>query len=180
MVDYKSYAEQKDLHTPAPYRASMLTYPSNFRQAFKDAQADPSKTLMDIGHGIPGTFVTKLIASIKRDFTWIDAEHGMFKRLELHEYVGKVEWRLFIEKVYTNMYVLSAIHAAQHDSEGKSLVIVRVPQHDELSVSTALDASASGIIIPHTESAEDVRNFMKNAYFGTHPSLPLSTTHIRI
>src|ERR1700733_13918793 len=55
----------------------------------------------------------------------------------------------------------SAIHAAQHHSEGKSMVIVRVPKHDEISLTTALDAGASGIIIPHSESAEEVAAFIK-------------------
>ena len=85
MADYKPYSEQKELHPTAPYRASMLTYPGNLRKALEDAQADGSKTLMGVAHGIPSTFVTKLIASAKPDFIWIDVEHGMFNRLELHE-----------------------------------------------------------------------------------------------
>lgn len=60
----------------------------------------------------------------------------------------------------------SAIHAAQHHSEGTSLVIVRVPKHDELSLTTALDAGAAGIVIPHCESAEDVKEVIKQAYYG--------------
>jgi 4-hydroxy-2-oxoheptanedioate aldolase len=85
MADFKPYSEQKELHANAPYRSSMLTYPGNLRQAFKDAHADPTKTLVGIAHGIPSTFVTKLIASTKPDFIFIDVEHGMFNRLELHE-----------------------------------------------------------------------------------------------
>lgn len=85
MADFKPYSEQTALHAKAPYRSSMLTHPSNLRQALKDAQADASKTLMGVAHGIPSTFVTKLIASTKPDFIWIDVEHGMFNRLELHE-----------------------------------------------------------------------------------------------
>jgi 4-hydroxy-2-oxoheptanedioate aldolase len=50
------------------------------------------------------------------------------------------------------------------------MVIVRVPKHDELSLTTALDAGAAGIIIPHCESAEDVKRFIKECYFGIcHP-----------
>lgn len=144
MAEFKTYAEQPDLHAKAPYRSSMLTYPGNLRQALKDAQADASKTLMGIAHGIPSTFVTKLIATSKPDFIWIDVEHGMFNRLELHD----------------------AIHAAQHHSEGKTLVIVRVPKHDELSLSTALDAGAAGIVIPHVETAQEVKDFIKGMYYG--------------
>jgi len=144
MADFKPHSEQRDLHAVAPYRASMLTYPGNLRKALADAQADASKTLMGVAHGIPSTFVTKIIASTKPDFIWIDVEHGMFNRLELHD----------------------AIHAAQHHSEGKSLVIVRVPKHDELSLSTALDAGAAGIVIPHCESAEEVKAFIKESFYG--------------
>ncbi|KAF2028049.1 macrophomate synthase [Setomelanomma holmii] len=144
MADFKPYSEQKELHANAPYRSSMLTYPGNLKQAFADAQADPAKTLVGIAHGIPSTFVTKLIASTKPDFIFIDVEHGMFNRLELHD----------------------AVHAAQHHSEGRTQVIVRVPKHDEISLTTALDAGAAGIIIPHTESAEEVKKFIKEAYFG--------------
>lgn len=85
MASYKPFSEQPELHARAPYRSSMLTYPGNLRQALKDAQADASKSLMGIAQGIPSTFVTKLIASSKPDFIWIDVEHGMFNRLELHE-----------------------------------------------------------------------------------------------
>ncbi|KNG49540.1 macrophomate synthase [Stemphylium lycopersici] len=144
MSSFTPYSEQPSLHTKAPYRASMLTQPANLRQALKDAQADSSKSLMGVAHGIPSTFVTKLIASTKPDFIWIDVEHGMFNRLTLHD----------------------CIHAAQHHSEGKSMVICRVPKHDELSLTTALDAGCAGIVIPHVESAQEVKDFMKEMYFG--------------
>ena len=85
MAEFKPYSERKELHATAPYRSSMLTYPGNLRKALADAHADASKTLMGIGQGIPSTFVTKLIATTKPDFIWIDVQHGMFNRLELHE-----------------------------------------------------------------------------------------------
>lgn len=143
MAKYKPYSEQPHLHAQAPYRAAMLTYPGNLKKALRDAQADPAKTLFGVAHGIPSTFVTKLLASTKPDFIWIDVEHGMFNRLELHD----------------------AIHAAQTHSEGRALVIVRVPKHDELSLTTALDAGASGIVIPHVESAQEVKDMIKEMYY---------------
>ncbi|KAJ4328845.1 hypothetical protein N0V84_000632 [Fusarium piperis] len=57
------------------------------------------------------------------------------------------------------------IHAVQHHSEGKTLAIVRVPKHDEVSLTTALDAGASGIVIPCCESAEEVENIVKRIYY---------------
>lgn len=143
MASFTPYSEQQALHTDAKYRSAILTQPANLRKALADAQADASKTLVGIAHGIPSVFVTKLIASRKPDFVWIDVEHGVFNRLELHD----------------------AVHAAQHHSEGHSMVVVRVPKHDEISLTTALDAGAAGIIIPHCESAEEVEAFKKETFF---------------
>jgi hypothetical protein len=63
----------------------------------------------------------------------------------------------------------SSIQAASHHSEGKSLVVVRVPKHDEISLTTALDAGAAGIVIPHTESAQEVRDMLKEIYYRESP-----------
>jgi 4-hydroxy-2-oxoheptanedioate aldolase len=64
----------------------------------------------------------------------------------------------------------SAVHAAQTHSEGKAMVIVRVPKNDELSLTTALDAGAAGIIIPHVESAQEVKDMMKEMYYRKAPA----------
>lgn len=53
------------------------------------------------------------------------------------------------------------------------MVVVRVPKHDEISLTTALDAGAAGIIIPHCESADDVRAMIKEMYYR-ELVLPLS------
>jgi len=146
----KSYLEQPATHVRAPYRSALLTQPANFKKALKDAQADPIKTLLGVAQGIPSVFVTKLLASAKPDFIWIDVEHGIYDRSTLYD----------------------CIHAAQHHSEGKTLVIVRIPKHDEISLTTALDAGAAGIVIPHVETADEVRALRKVAYFGAY--LPIN------
>ena len=46
-------------------------------------------------------------------------------------------------------------------------MIVRVPKHDEISLSTALDAGAAGIVFPHMETAEDVKDMIKKVYYRT-------------
>jgi 4-hydroxy-2-oxoheptanedioate aldolase len=155
-----TFIERKDLQPQAPYRAALLTYPANLRQALKDAQADPAKTLLGVGQGIGSTFVTKVMASAKPDFIWLDVEHGMFNRLELHEYVQPRRRNYRIDLIYR-----SAVQAGSHHSEGKSAIIVRVPKDDELSLTTALDAGAAGVVIPHCESAKDVTNMIKGAYY---------------
>jgi 2-keto-3-deoxy-L-rhamnonate aldolase RhmA len=45
------------------------------------------------------------------------------------------------------------------------MVVVRVPGHDEISLTTALDAGAAGIVIPHTECAADVRKKIKETFY---------------
>ncbi|KAK1252722.1 hypothetical protein MKX08_003909 [Trichoderma sp. CBMAI-0020] len=139
----EAFLNQPNLHSSAKYRAALLTYPGNLKQALKDAQEDSKKTLFGVAQGIASTTLTKVLASAKPDFIWMDVEHGMFDRSTLND----------------------AIHAAQHHSEGETLVIVRVPKEDEIALSTALDAGASGIIIPHCETKEEVEEFMQKMYY---------------
>lgn len=55
------------------------------------------------------------------------------------------------------------------------MVVVRVPGEDEVSLTTALDAGASGIIIPHCETREQVEEFMKRIYYRTYNSAETNT-----
>lgn len=80
------YLEQPQLHTKAPHRAALLTYPGNLKKALKLASEDQANSLFGIASGIPSVFYTKVLASTRPDFIFIDVEHGMFNRLELHEY----------------------------------------------------------------------------------------------
>ncbi|KAL7907466.1 Pyruvate/Phosphoenolpyruvate kinase-like domain-containing protein [Trichoderma velutinum] len=139
----KGYLEQTNLHSQAKWRSALLTYPGNLQEALREAQKDSKKTLFGVAQGIPSTFLTKVYASTRPDFVWFDVEHGMFDRLVLHD----------------------VIHATQHHSEGQTMAIVRVPEDDEISLTTALDAGAAGIIIPHCESKEEVEKFMKRIYY---------------
>jgi 4-hydroxy-2-oxoheptanedioate aldolase len=82
----EGYLHQTNLHSRAKYRAALLTYPGNLRQALRDAQADDKKTLFGIAQGIASTTLTKVLASSKPDFIWMDVEHGMFDRSTLNEY----------------------------------------------------------------------------------------------
>lgn len=80
------YLDQPSFHTEAKWRSALLTYPGNLKGALREAQKDPKKTLLGVAQGIPSTFLTKVFASTKPDFIWMDVEHGMFDRLLLHEY----------------------------------------------------------------------------------------------
>lgn len=52
------------------------------------------------------------------------------------------------------------------------MVVVRVPKHDEVTLTTALDAGAAAIVIPHCESAEEVKKFIKDIYYRKQPPGP--------
>jgi 4-hydroxy-2-oxoheptanedioate aldolase len=56
------------------------------------------------------------------------------------------------------------------------MVVVRVPKHDETALSTALDAGAAGIIIPHCESAQEIRDKIKEVYYRTSQEHTLAST----
>jgi 4-hydroxy-2-oxoheptanedioate aldolase len=45
------------------------------------------------------------------------------------------------------------------------MVVCRIPKHDEVSLTTALDAGAAGLVIPHTDSAQDVRDKVKEMFY---------------
>lgn len=45
------------------------------------------------------------------------------------------------------------------------MVACRVPKHDEVCLTTALDAGASAIVIPHTESAKDILDKVKDVFY---------------
>jgi 4-hydroxy-2-oxoheptanedioate aldolase len=60
---------------------------------------------------------------------------------------------------------ISAIHAIHHHSEGKTFVFVRVPKDDEVFLTACLDAGVDGIMLPHTESAEEVKELADKIYY---------------
>jgi len=54
------YLEQVEIHTKAKFRAALLIYPGNFKEALRQAASDPKKTLFGAAHGIPSPYVTKV------------------------------------------------------------------------------------------------------------------------
>jgi 4-hydroxy-2-oxoheptanedioate aldolase len=82
----QGYLDKTALHAQAKWRSALLTYPGNLKEALREAQKDAKKTMYGIAQGIPSPFLTKVYASVRPDFVWIDVEHGMFDRIVLHEY----------------------------------------------------------------------------------------------
>jgi len=56
----QSYKDHPELHVEAPFRSALLTYPGNLEEALRQAQADSTKTLFGVAHGIPSVFLTKV------------------------------------------------------------------------------------------------------------------------
>jgi 4-hydroxy-2-oxoheptanedioate aldolase len=54
------YLEQAEIHAKAKFRAALLIYPGNFKEALRQAAKDPKKTLFGAAHGIPSPYVTKV------------------------------------------------------------------------------------------------------------------------
>jgi len=89
---------------------------------------------------IPSPNVINVIAKAGLDFVIIDMEHGA------------MDYKVAQEMVM----------AAEADGcEG----IIRVPQNDESSILRALDVGASGVIVPHVESREDVKKIVEYSKF---------------
>lgn len=59
-------------------------------------------------------------------------------------------------------------------SEGAMHAVVRVPTHGHEWIAWALDAGAAGVLIPHTETVEQVKASVAAARFGPqgHRSFP--------
>ena len=144
-ADYARYSfpKQQSRFAPAPYRAATLAFPGNTRQALRDAMADPSKVLLGVGQGIPSPFVSKLFGSAWPDFVWVDAEHCVLGRAELYD----------------------CIQAVNYFSEDHAHAFGRLDQEDRVGLMTALDAGEAAIIMPHVETADQVRHMIKNIYY---------------
>ncbi|KAJ7104364.1 Pyruvate/Phosphoenolpyruvate kinase-like domain-containing protein [Mycena belliarum] len=120
--------------TPLPgsdaWRAPTLQQPSNFRALSKTGQV-----LYGVLLCYPSVHVAKTIAVTGADWCWIDTEHV----------------------AYSPSLLVELIQVIIHESGGKMIPIVRVPNKTAFEYMIwCLDAGAGGIIIPHVETAEEV------------------------
>jgi len=99
--------------------------------------------LVGTGIAIPSIHVAKIVAVTGADWCWIDAEHTPFGSTMLADIVQTVQFH----------------------SEGKMVPVVRVPGFSHEWMATALDAGAGGIIIPHTETVEQVHGIMESCLY---------------
>jgi 2-keto-3-deoxy-L-rhamnonate aldolase RhmA len=99
------------------------------------------------GEGLLGTFLktptahaTEILADLGFDFVVVDAEHAPFGRADI------------------DLMMLAA-------KAGGIASVVRVPSAAPEHILTALDAGASGVLVPHVSSAQAAEAIVAAAYF---------------
>ncbi|KAG6917624.1 hypothetical protein DXG01_001856 [Tephrocybe rancida] len=127
------------------YEATNSLQSPNLRQAIADANST-NAVLLGTALGIGSVANAKVVAATSTDFVWVDAEHTAYSPTLLVEVVQTLK-----------MY-----------SRGKAIPIVRVPNHSHEWITWALDAGAGGIIVPHTETVEQVQTSIAAARFPPH------------
>lgn len=97
---------------------------------------------------VVGTFVkgtdpatVEVLGRSSLDFIVIDAEHAPFGRREL------------------DLCLLAA-------RESQMPALVRVPSSDAVWIQQALDAGASGVVVPHVRTADEAADIVRSAHFG--------------
>ncbi|ORX41224.1 Pyruvate/Phosphoenolpyruvate kinase-like domain-containing protein [Kockovaella imperatae] len=109
--------------------------------------------MIGYGLGLANPEIARMIASAGFDFIFIDWEHTAIGIKEVTELIRWINLT----------------------GEGTTAVVVRVPTHEHNWIAWALDAGASGIILPHTETVEQAKAAVAAARFytqGGHRSYP--------
>ncbi|KAF8067781.1 Pyruvate/Phosphoenolpyruvate kinase-like domain-containing protein [Lyophyllum atratum] len=127
------------------YEATNMIQSPNLRQAIRDANENDT-VLFGSVLGIGSVANAKVLAATSSDFVWVDAEHTPYSPTLLNEVVQTL-------KFY---------------SHGKTIPIVRVPNHSHEWIAWALDAGAGGVVVPHTETVEQVQASINAARFPPH------------
>ncbi|KAJ7061984.1 Pyruvate/Phosphoenolpyruvate kinase-like domain-containing protein [Mycena amicta] len=130
------------------YRPLTLQQPSNAQALFRSGKIVIGATL-----SYPSRHVAKTIAVTGADWCWIDAEHVAWSTTQLVE----------------------CIQVIIHESGGKMIPVVRVPSKTSFDyMAWCLDAGAGGLIIPHIETAEEVKEVIAACRFPPigHRSFP--------
>lgn len=143
--------------TPAPikqflpirqFRGDCLLQPMRMRERMQ--RPEP---MIGYGIGLPSPDVARVVAASGADFVFIDWEHTAMGIKEVTELIRWVSL----------------------GSEGTCAVIVRVPTHEHNWIAWALDAGASAVVLPHTDTPEQAKAAVDAARFyteGGHRSYP--------
>ena len=114
----------------------------------KESQIESFATRLSRGDDLIGTFVktpspiiSEVLGLTQLQVCCLDAEHAPFGRLEVDA-------------------CLSQLRAADMPS------LVRVANDSSTEIRNALDAGASGILVPHVTNAEQAQRIVEHAHFG--------------
>ncbi|KAJ7248219.1 Pyruvate/Phosphoenolpyruvate kinase-like domain-containing protein [Mycena haematopus] len=138
----------QDATDQAKWTAPTLTQPANLQGAIKSG-----KLLFGVALTYPSRHVAKSIAITGADWCWLDTEH--------------IAW--------TQTLLVECIQVIIYESQGKMIPIVRVPSSTAYDyMAWSLDAGAAGIIVPHMESAEEMKKVIAACRFPPvgHRSYP--------
>ncbi|KAJ7067291.1 Pyruvate/Phosphoenolpyruvate kinase-like domain-containing protein [Mycena amicta] len=130
------------------YKPVTLQQPSNTQALFRSG-----KIVIGAALSYPSRHVAKTIAVTGADWCWIDAEHVAWSATQLVE----------------------CIQVIIHESGGKMIPVVRVPSKTSFDyMAWCLDAGAGGLIIPHIETVEEVKEVIAACRFPPigHRSYP--------
>ncbi|KAJ6469182.1 Pyruvate/Phosphoenolpyruvate kinase-like domain-containing protein [Mycena vitilis] len=137
-----------DSATRGQFRAPTLQQPGNLQAMFKSG-----KVVVGTALSYPSRHVAKTIAVTGADWCWIDAEH--------------VAW--------SATTLIECIQVIVHESAGKMIPVVRVPSKTAFDyMAWCLDAGAGGIIVPHLETVEEMKEVINACRFAPigHRSFP--------
>ncbi|KAE9367263.1 Phosphoenolpyruvate/pyruvate domain-containing protein [Stipitochalara longipes BDJ] len=127
------------------YRAPSLLQPHRARQALKDAQSGKIPPLIGFWHAVSSPPIVRITAQLGFDVLCLDWEHSSCN----------------IETI-TQM-----VHDVQHISEGQTMALVRLPDHQHSSIGYALDAGASMLMFPQVTTVEEVKHIISATKFGS-------------
>ncbi|KAJ6514327.1 Pyruvate/Phosphoenolpyruvate kinase-like domain-containing protein [Mycena vitilis] len=137
-----------DAATKAQYRPLTLQQPSNLRGLIKSG-----KVIIGTSLSYPSCHVAKTVAITGADLCWLDVEH--------------VAW--------SPQVLVECIQTIIHESGGKMIPVVRVPSKTAFDyMAWCLDAGAGGIIVPHLETVEEMKEVIDACRFPPqgHRSFP--------
>ncbi|KAJ7148661.1 Pyruvate/Phosphoenolpyruvate kinase-like domain-containing protein [Mycena crocata] len=129
----------QDVAAQASWKAPTPIQPANLQGALKSG-----KILLGTALTYPSRHVAKSLAITGADWCWLDTEH--------------VAW--------SKKLLVECIQIIIHESGGKMIPVVRVPSMTAYDwMAWSLDAGAGGIIVPHMESAEEMKNVIAACRF---------------
>ncbi|KAJ7489599.1 Pyruvate/Phosphoenolpyruvate kinase-like domain-containing protein [Mycena latifolia] len=137
-----------DRAAQAQWTAPTLSQPANLQGLLKSG-----KTIMGVALTFPSRHVAKALAMTGADWIWLDTEHTAWNQVLLVE----------------------CIQIIIHESGGKTIPVVRVPSKTAFDyMAWSLDAGAAGVIVPHMETAEEMKEVIGACRFPPigHRSYP--------